>query len=516
MAGTLILLCLGIIALGFLYVYSEHKLIEKTIYTVTSETGKFWARTCADIISANDLPKLQMMMEIINSGRDVQRVVVMNQDGLVIASTDPNIIGQMYQEEHGELLHSEAHIRELHPRPHGFFHESGHNFEFRFPIEHNKKHFGTLVVEINTAWGNQQAKALAVRGLWGIFFFSLIMGMAAIALDWRLRGAVKRLIAITQAIARGQLSERVHLGTRDELDMLGDSVNQMAQALRESEDRIQHWHRHLEETIAQRTKELEHSQELLAHREKIAALGLMAAGVAHEVGNPLAAVSTILQRIEREAQPGLREKCKVMEQQIERISRIVDEMRQFAGPACKKDELVNVNEALRLSMQVCRYDPRAKNIKMTAELDPNIPTICGNTDRWQQVFLNLIVNAFDAMPNGGSLNIASGMENGYVSLLFQDSGKGMNPQQISNLFHPFYTTKDPGRGSGLGLSVCEGIVSSCGGEIKVDSVPGYGTTFRITIPVNQSKPDKNKKTDPLNHNSSTLPNDSYSNRIHNP
>jgi signal transduction histidine kinase len=308
----------------------------------------------------------------------------------------------------------------------------------------------------------------------------------AVALDWRIRKAIKDLIAATRALAQGQLDDPVRVGTGDELDALGDSVNRMAEVLRDSEARVKHWHEELERTISQRTEELEQSQALLARQEKVAALGLMAAGVAHEIGNPLAAISTILQRIDSEVPPKLREKCKTMTQQVERISKIVDEMRQFARPASSNERRVNINEALRMSAQICRYDPRAKRVKIDTRLDSEVPAVRGNADRWQQVFLNLIFNALEAMPDGGELGIVSRNHNDQVMLSFRDTGVGMSTEQIRNLFHPFYSVKQSGRGFGLGLSVCQGIVNSYGGTIEVESEPACGTEFRIIIPAHGS------------------------------
>jgi signal transduction histidine kinase len=261
----------------------------------------------------------------------------------------------------------------------------------------------------------------------------------------------------------------------------------MAEALRRSETRINHWHRQLERTIAARTQELEASQVLLAQREKMAALGLMAAGVTHEVGNPLAAISAIVQRMERDTSAELREKCKLVLGEIERVSRVIDEMKQFARPLSRSSELVNVNEVLEISMKTCRYDPRAKDVRMVVDLDPEVPAIRGDGDRWQQVFLNLFNNAFDAMRNGGQLTIASRANNGQVELTIRDTGMGMTAEQLRNLFHPFYSTKAPGQGIGLGLSVCAGIVRSYGGRIEVKSAVGRGTQFRIIVPVPRPK-----------------------------
>lgn len=173
-----------------------------------------------------------------------------------------------------------------------------------------------------------------------------------------------------------------------------------------------------------------------------------------------------------------------MKQQIERICKIVDELRQFARPVCdRKDGLVNINEVLRLTVQISRYDPRAKSVEIITHFDPSVPAIRGNADRWQQVFLNLVINAFDAMPNGGRLTIASELRDERVYLVFRDTGEGISPEHVSKLFHPFCSTKRSKEGSGLGLAVCQAIVNSYGGEIEIETALGRGSEFRVVIPV---------------------------------
>lgn len=481
-AGTLIILCLAVNALAFLYVSREHKLIEETMSKLTVEHGRFWADALAESVFEQNMDRASEILLGIAAGSDVVQASVADVEDTVIASTDTSSIGQLISASDEEDHDSGGQQRELHPEPEGFFHEEGHNFEFRFPIEKHGDHIGTLVVETNTAWGNQQAKRLALSGLGIMFLVTGAIGFAAFALDRRLRNAVQRLIAATQAIARGERKPSVRVGTRDELDLLGDSLNRMAKALLDSEEQIESWRGQLEVTVSERTKELEQSQAMLAQREKMSTLGMMAAGLAHEVGNPLAAMSTILQRIQREAEPAVQKKCETMRQQIERVSRMLREMRQFARPPSGNGSLVNANEALRLTVQVARYDPRARNIQIAADLDPRISAIPGNADRWQQVFLNIIINAFDAMPKGGALSISSRATEEYVVLSFRDTGKGLTAEEIGQLFQPFYTTKDPRDGLGLGLAISQQIVRHYGGRIEVESQPGCGSEFRIIVP----------------------------------
>lgn len=484
--GTLVLVCLGVNVLAVIYVTREHKLIEKTISATTSEHGAAWARLCGARMQAGDTAGLQSVIDAIGSSSGVRLAIVVSESGQIVASTDRLRIGQEHRLDHDEVASegplNEHHVEELHPEPSGFFHEEGHTFEFAFPIREAEEHYGTLVVHVNTAWGNLQAKALALKGLALVFTLTALLGLAAFAVDWRLRKAVKALIAATQAIAKGERVPEVHVGTGDELDILGDSVKQMAEALQDTEERVNHWHRELETTIADRTAQLEESQQLLAEREKMAALGLMAAGIVHEVGNPLAAMSTIVQRMERTADATIAQKCRTLHEQIERISRIVRDMRQVARPASTDGSSTNLNETIGVAVKVARYDPRAKRIEIVQDLTPQVPRIPGEPDRWQQVFLNVIINALDAMPNGGQLTIASSVDERYVEVVFRDSGHGMNREQVRKVYHPFYTTKTNG-GMGLGLSVCHSIVRSYGGDINVRSEVDEGTELRITVPL---------------------------------
>ncbi|MCH9034529.1 MAG: hypothetical protein IID42_08495 [Planctomycetes bacterium] len=489
--GTLVLVCLGINVLAVLYVTQQHKLIEETISATTSEHGAAWAEVCGAEMQAGDTSALQRVIDAIGGGESVRLALVVNEAGRIVAATDRERIGEPHRVEHGDTRNGadldEFHVEELHPEPTGFFHESGHTFEFLFPIREAQEHFGTLVVHVNTAWGNLQAKALALRGLALVFALTALVGLAAFALDWRLRKAVRGLIAATQAIAKGERAPDVHVGTGDDLDILGDSVRQMAASLQDTEQRVAHWHRELESTIASRTAQLEESQQLLAEREKMAALGLMAAGIVHEIGNPLTAMSMIVQRIERKADARLSEPCRTLGQQIERISRIVNDMRQVARPVSANGSSTNVNEALRVAVKIAEYDPRAKTVEIVSDLSASVPRIPGDADRWQQVFMNLIINALDAMPRGGRLLVSSSMSHGRVAIAFRDSGSGMSAKQIRQLYHPFYSTK-AGEGMGLGLSVCHSIIRSYGGEIVVESEVGKGTEFRITIAPYQAPP----------------------------
>jgi len=479
-----VFVCIGINALAVIYVTREHELIEETISETTFEHGVVWAELCGAEMQSGTPLALQTVVDSIGRSESVRLALVINESGRIVAATDRLRIGKQRRLEHDDAMNTasldEPSVDELHPEPSGFFHESGHTFEFLFPIRSAEARLGTLVVHVNTAWGNLQAKALAIKGLLLVFALTCFIGLAAVALDWRLRKAVRALIRATQAIAKGERTPNVHVGTGDYLDILGENVKKMAASLQDTEERVTHWHRELESTIANRTAQLEESQQLLAEREKMAALGLMAAGIVHEIGNPLTAMSAIVQRIERKADARYSEQCRTLGQQIERISKIVSDMRQVATPMSSSRSSTNVNETLRVALKIAQYDPRATATEIASDLSTSVPRIPGDADRWQQVFMNLIINALDAMPDGGKLSISTSISSSDVAVAFRDTGSGMNAEQLRKLYHPFYSTK-ASKGMGLGLSVCHSIVRSYGGEIVVESEVGKGTEFRIKI-----------------------------------
>ncbi len=263
-AGALGLTCIGVNVLAILYVSREHKLIERTMSAMTMQQGDLWAQLCTEAFQTEDIERLQSIVSVIGASEHIVQAQVLDSDGLVVAARTPDAVGSMRPEGDTEHDEFEGGVRELHPLPSGFFHEEGHDFEFQFPLVQDGKSYGSLVLVMNTVWGNRQAKALAMTGLVTLFAITLAIVLLALLLDWRLRGAVKQLINATQAIAHGQLDLEVSVGTHDELDALGESVTQMAQALKHSQERVQHWEQQLENTIDQRTKELEESQALLA------------------------------------------------------------------------------------------------------------------------------------------------------------------------------------------------------------------------------------------------------------
>ena len=227
-------------------------------------------------------------------------------------------------------------------------------------------------------------------------------------------------------------------------------------------------------------------EEQLQQREKLSSIGLLAAGVAHEVNTPLTGVSSYTQMLlgmlnETDPKHALLQKVR---RQAERATNIVNNLLNFSrtGSATEFSE-IDISRVLDDTLQLLEPQLRGNQIDIVRDYDPEAPLIFGNSGQLQQVFTNLLLNARDAIPVGGSIRIATiPSEDHSLIVEVSDTGLGIAPENVAKIYDPFYTTKGVGRGTGLGLAVSYGIVQEHSGHISVESTPGHGTTFRITLP----------------------------------
>jgi PAS domain S-box-containing protein len=232
------------------------------------------------------------------------------------------------------------------------------------------------------------------------------------------------------------------------------------------------------------TEKLRRESELL-QASKYASIGKLTAGVSHEIGNPLASISSLVQEIQTVDSPGFtKEALQIVNQHIERIVRIVRSLGDFARLYSTDKVPTSIKGILESTLDLSRYDKKFRKIEITKEVD-DIPDLKINPDQIQQVFLNLILNSLDAMPDGGKLDIKVKRAHGAVLIVFKDTGSGMDRETAGKVFDPFFTTKAPGKGTGLGMSICYGIIKEHGGTITVESEKGHGATFTVRLPVEE-------------------------------
>jgi signal transduction histidine kinase len=309
-------------------------------------------------------------------------------------------------------------------------------------------------------------------------FFAFILIILAIISSRRITKPVHKLIEATQQIRQGKLDKRIVLKSNDDIEILANEFELMRQRLQES-------YSGMEDKIKKRTRELQQAQAQISHQEKMASLGMMAAGIAHEIGNPLTSISSMVQVIKRKnTDAQTTEYVPIILKNIERISRIVREMVDFSRPSSYEEAPPDVNEIIKSAVGILRYDRRSKNLNYHLDLGSNLPKTVLVSDHLLQVFLNILINAVDASEGfGDQISVQSYLKVNTIYVNIADQGCGI-PQKIQNkIFEPFYTTKDVGKGTGLGLTVTYGFIKKLNGDISVKSTPGKGSSFLITIPI---------------------------------
>ena len=297
---------------------------------------------------------------------------------------------------------------------------------------------------------------------------------------------IDKLLAATKTAALGNLDQTVSIRSHDELGELSDSFNNMISELKRSRDAIEEWTQTLERRVYERTQELQRVQDQLIRAGKMAALGELAAGVAHEINNPLTGVLTfsslMLKKVD-ENHPWKKDLENIV-QQTTRCRNIVRGLLDFARQRKPDKKEWDIHTLVDRTVTLVENQARFQNIKIAKEFKTNIPMLFLDGDQIQQVFMNIIINAADAMTgDGGTLTIKTNMKEGMAEVSFTDSGCGIAKEHLSKLFDPFFTTKETGKGTGLGLAISYGIIQSHGGDIEVESQVGKGSIFRIKLPI---------------------------------
>jgi signal transduction histidine kinase len=319
----------------------------------------------------------------------------------------------------------------------------------------------------------------------------------------------KMLVRATERIASGDLSHMMEVSAKDEIGTLASSFNRMITSLKESREKIEEYNKTLETKVKERTAELENAlkslkeaQVQLIQAEKMVAVGQLAAGVAHELNNPLGgilgysqfALEKIRQKpishFDQEDTENFLQYLKDIEQQTKRCRAIIQSLLKFSRESRKEEfEPIDVNSVLRETFIFIKHQLEKNGVKLVERLTESLPPINGQPNQLQQVFTNLILNGVQAMPGGGTLTIHSRTKKDHqaVEISFTDTGLGISEENLDKIFEPFFTTKKVGEGTGLGLSVSYGLIKNHGGEIKVESIKGKGTTFTVILPIQWGK-----------------------------
>jgi signal transduction histidine kinase len=329
------------------------------------------------------------------------------------------------------------------------------------------------------AAGRASLAAIAAAGI-GIALF--VVWGASSMLVRRVAGPVERILDAARDLQSGSPGELPVLGDSGlGLDQAALAFERTASAL--SGERVRLAGKVTELTTANAS--LAEARASLVRSEKLATVGRLAAGVAHEVGNPLGAVSGYAElaraRLGPEADPAVRDALDRIAAAADRIDRIVRDLLDFARPARLELRAVSVPDALDAALRLASVQARFKQVEVTVGFPVDLPPVLGDERHLSQVFLNLLLNAGDAMGGAGRVRVVARRAGDGVEVEVSDSGPGIAEEDLPRIFDPFFTTKEPGQGSGLGLAICHAIVESLGGTIDASSQPGGGAAFVLRL-----------------------------------
>ena len=232
------------------------------------------------------------------------------------------------------------------------------------------------------------------------------------------------------------------------------------------------------------SRQLREQQQALVQHEKMVAMGHMAAGVTHEIANPLACMDSLLQLAQRRPGRVTAETIEKLRDQVQRINQIIQQMKAFAHPTEAVAQAVPLNKVVEQALAMVRFDPRLKKADLRRAFDPGAGVVSMSPQALQQVLVNLIINALDAMgaTDAPVLTLRTQRHDGWCAVDVTDNGHGIDPQHMPRLFEPFFTTKPVGKGTGLGLSISYSLMQRQGGSISVRSRAGEATTFTLRLP----------------------------------
>ncbi len=496
---------------AFLYLDVQARHLDEMILRNATQLSETIRKSIQYDMLVNRKENAYRIMETIAEQEGIEKVRIYGSEGAILFSTDKSERGTMVDKK-AEACYAchakDTPIERLATPSRNRFFSSGEGYRILGMINpmYNDKECSSAechahpasqkvlgVIDITMSLAGVDAEMLYARRQTILFNLMSILSISVIAVISLLvfvGKPVRQLVLGTNRVARGDLHHVIPIDSDDEMGHLARSFNKMTESLQRANEEIHEWIRTLEQKVEERTKELKDAQFQLLHTEKLAAVGKIAATVAHEINNPLTGVFTYIKLMERRIEEKnygphdmekFRDYLSTMSREVQRTSAIVHNLLDFTRPKEPSRKMVNINALVEDSLNIVRNKLSISNIAVEMRMD-SLPEIQADSAQMKQVFINLIINACEAMEGGGTLTITSrhdGTRN-METITFADTGTGISPEDLPRVFDPFYTTKE--KGTGLGLSVVYGIVTRHNGRIEVRSRPGGGTEMIISLP----------------------------------
>lgn len=448
-------------------------------------------------------------MEMIGRLRGIEQVRMLNKEGRVTFSTDNSEVGRLVDKraEACYACHAAGQplVRLNMPSRSRIFTRNNHRVLAMITPIYNEPSCSSAachehpagkpvlgVVDIAMSLEDED-NAVAALGRKTTFFSAIGVLLLAVVVGVFFRSRIIRpigeIVAATERVAQGDLAHPIGMRRTDEVGRLAASFDQMTTSLGQAHDELRQLNENLERQVEERTNALRSAQAQLIQSEKMSSLGKLAASVAHEINNPLAGILTyakLLIRIHEEGEltEKMRESCarnlRLVQRETERCSAIVRNLLDFARQRTPTLKEVDVSAVVEESLTLLAHRLQMQNVALEKDLPP-LPFVRADFGQLRQSFVNIALNACEAMATGGTLTVAARLVGTTVEVRIRDTGPGILPDVLPRILDPFFTTKE--KGTGLGLSVVDGIIDRHGGSLTIESQVGEGTTVVVRLPV---------------------------------
>lgn len=514
---VLLLGCLacGTAVLGYINIRLHRHDLEQVSLEQAIEISDFVRDNTYRSMLANDRQGLYDAIDGIGHHSEVEQIRIIDHNGQVAFSSDPHEAGNLIRRDSAQCI--ECHRGSAAP-----------SLQKRFRIYEGQNTAGShrvlaviapilnkpecsnaachahpasqrILGVLDTGLSLKREDAsLAQSALW-VVLLALGGGACIALLVWvaihnLLHTPLKRLREGTKHLAEGELGYQIPVESADELGALAAAFNSMSSQLQAAQREITSWAHTLEHRVEQKTGELQKNQQQMLQVERMVAIGKMSAVVAHEINNPLAGILTYARLLKKWIARGIKneeqqkeaiESLDLIASESKRCGELLHNLLSFSRTSPMNLSLFDLNAVVTRTIRLTEHKAEIGSIMLTVDLDQNLPPLRCDAAQIEQVALALVINAIDAMPHGGNLWVSTRTLPGgeQIELQVRDDGVGIPPEILPRIFDPFTTTKEVGKGVGLGLAVSKGIVERHGGHIEVSSELGVGTTFRIILPL---------------------------------
>ncbi len=502
--------------LGYLNVQLQRKHLEAATLLSAGRVSDVIKRTTAQYMLRNDRQGLYKTIQTMAEQPGMVKVRVFDQNGRVGYSTDPQEVSQMIGKTADACDDCKSLPLSQLDAPDRFriYRDSSGDRILRVitPIEnqlscenaachaHPGSHEILGVLDTSLSLAKADAQLAESRNQTMAYTLAAMLLIALLTWIFILRVVdvpIKALTNGTEQISNGELGVQIEVQSQDEVGDLARSFNGMSLQLRAANDEIVTWARTLEGRVSEKTRELKNAHEHVLHVEKMASIGKMAAIVAHEINNPLAGILTYSKLLRKWMDRGVIDGEKHQEAlqaldliagESRRCGEIVKNLLSFSREAPMNLQPTDLNSVVDRSVRLIQHQLEMNGIELQLDLADDLPSVHCDPAQIEQVLLALVMNAIDAMPHGGTLSIATEVNpaRDKMQLRVCDDGTGIKPEILPHIFEPFETTKEVGHGVGLGLAVSHNIIERHGGQIDVQSEVGKGTTFTVTLALDNS------------------------------